>query len=139
MIQTKKHRHKPKRGFTLIELITVIFILAIIMAIMIPNMRRAFYKAKLTGCQSNLRNLATGVHQYSVENEHYPTNLGEISPKYIKNIPTCPKAGTNTYTSGYEVSVDRDHFTIKCSGRNHTVMGLGENEPWYNLENGLGP
>lgn len=129
----------PKKGFTLIELMTVIFILSVIIMIMIPNIRRAFWRARLTGCQSNLRNLATVLHSYAVDHEQYPERLSQIVPKYLGAMPSCPAAEADTYTDGYEWNDDPDAFTIHCSGSNHTPIGLGENEPYYSSIIGLGP
>lgn len=123
----------------MIELITVIFIIAVLASIMIPNMRKAFLRAQLTGCQSNLRNIATAVNQYEVEKKAFPTSLTEITPNYIKIIPTCPSAAVDTYTDGYQVSADSDKYSIHCKGHHHAIVNLGPDEPWYNPERGLGP
>lgn len=132
-------RARKNRGFTLIELITVMFIIAVLASIMIPNMRKAFFRAQLTGCQSNLRNIATAVNQYEVEKKVFPTGLTEITPNYIKTIPTCPSAAKDTYTDGYQVSGTSDQYTLQCKGQNHTLVNLGPDEPWYSPERGLGP
>ncbi len=134
-----KMKIKKQKGFTLVELITVIFIFSVIITIMIPNMRRAFYRARLTGCQSNLRNIATAVQSYMVDTKRYPSSLADLKPNYINAIPTCPAAGKDTYTDGYEVNTSPDQFTIHCSGENHTFLGYGKDEPRYSSKVGLGP
>jgi hypothetical protein len=106
---------------------------------MIPNMRRAFYRAKYTGCVSNLRNLATAMNQYIVEKKVYPDQLTELTPNYIQVIPTCPSAQASSYIQGYEKASEPERFTLRCGGTHHSDMGLRENEPWYNFETGLGP
>lgn len=132
-------RKSSRKGFTMIELITVMFIIAVLASIMIPNMRRAFYRAKMTGCVSNLRNLATAMNQYIVERQVYPDDFGDLAPKYIKMIPTCPSAQADTYTKGYEKDIEPERYTLRCGGINHSDMGLGENEPYFNIDSGLGP
>ncbi len=130
---------KKRKGFTLIELITVMFIFAVLASIMIPNMRRAYFRARLSGCQSNLRNLATAISQYEVDKKHYPDELSEVVPTYIKAVPECPVAEIDTYSEGYLVTTDRDIYTIHCKGENHTIVNLGTDEPWYSPSSGLGP
>jgi prepilin-type N-terminal cleavage/methylation domain-containing protein/prepilin-type processing-associated H-X9-DG protein len=52
------------RGFTLIELLVVIAIIALLMAILMPAMRRVRESAKALSCRSNLRNIGMAVQLY---------------------------------------------------------------------------
>jgi prepilin-type N-terminal cleavage/methylation domain-containing protein/prepilin-type processing-associated H-X9-DG protein len=62
-MQPKKEREL--RGFTLIELLVVIAIIAILAAILFPVFARARENARRSSCQSNLKQLALGFHQYT--------------------------------------------------------------------------
>lgn len=54
----------PQKAFTLIELLTVIAIIALLAAILFPVFSRARENARRTSCQSNLRQMGTAVMQY---------------------------------------------------------------------------
>jgi prepilin-type N-terminal cleavage/methylation domain-containing protein/prepilin-type processing-associated H-X9-DG protein len=54
-----------RRGFTLIELLVVIAIIAILAAILFPVFARARENARRSSCQSNLKQIALGIKQYS--------------------------------------------------------------------------
>ncbi len=57
--------HKSRRAFTLIELLVVIAIIAILAAILFPVFARARENARRASCQSNLKQIALGIIQYT--------------------------------------------------------------------------
>src|SRR2546421_2461834 len=69
-----------KRGFTLVELLTVVGIITILMALLVPALAGARRAAQTTQCASNLRQLIAAMTNYSVENKgNYPGNVGAIN------------------------------------------------------------
>ena len=53
------------KGFTIIELLVVVSIIALLIGILLPAIGKAREQAKLTQSQSNLRNLAAAHATYS--------------------------------------------------------------------------
>ncbi len=131
---------KRERAFMLIELLTVFFIISAIVLITIPNLRWNVDKVNLSVCQSNLKNLSTSLQLYANDYDgEYPDELTKLTPTYIKIIPTCPSAGTPTYIEGYVITDDHKTYTVYCKGKNHVKLGLGEDEPFWSLQEGLKP
>src|SRR5688572_8148086 len=64
------------RAFTLVELLVVIGIIAILIAILLPTVRRARQAAVTTACLSNLRQIGMGFHMYVNENNGWLPSPG---------------------------------------------------------------
>lgn len=62
------------RGFTLVELLVVIGIIALLIGILLPTLSKARAAAARTACQSNVRQLYLGINLYCNDNQDwYPT------------------------------------------------------------------
>jgi len=67
----------PRRGFSLVELITVIGIIAILIGFLMPALSAARRAAQATQCASNMRQLTMALINYSVESKgKFPGNVG---------------------------------------------------------------
>ena len=56
------NRHRP--GFTLLELLVVISIIAVLVTMLAPSLRMVTVEAGLTGCKGNMRTLYQAFLQY---------------------------------------------------------------------------
>jgi len=64
-----KHRKHTKKGFTLIELLVVISIIAVLMAILMPALKRVREQTKRTSCANQVRQQCMALLMYAQEND----------------------------------------------------------------------
>jgi prepilin-type N-terminal cleavage/methylation domain-containing protein len=69
-----------RKGFTLVELLVVIGIIALLIAILMPALQRARDQANRTQCMSNLHQLTTGWLQYATEHKFKIVSSNTGSP-----------------------------------------------------------
>jgi type II secretion system protein G len=94
-----------ERGFTLIELMVVVAIIAILAGILIPNFVNARAQAQTSACESNLRSIATALELVYTDVQSYEPN-GQATfvadpadftnatsgVQYLNNTPKDPAA-----------------------------------------------
>ena len=84
MKNTENHRRQAcrPRGFTLVELLVVIGIIALLISILLPSLNRARQSANATVCLSNLRQMGQGLHMYASNDPNGSLPWGS-SPRHI--------------------------------------------------------
>ena len=114
---------KNKKGFTLIELLIVIAVIAILVAIVIPNFRGIRIQAKQAAAMADLRNLQTACLVYMKFHNVYPTNLDvlpneDMSRRIVNKIPDDP------FKEGYEYGYDE---TGTGENSTYVIWSVGPN------------
>ena len=112
-----KHAQK---GFTLIEIMIVVAIIAILAAIAIPNFISYRKTSQMNACLANQEQIKTACEAYMIKNNAYPESLAKLSDSkngFMKEVPTCPTTkSAYTYTTGTG-SDGAPTFSVSCSSQ----------------------
>jgi len=120
---------KRQRGFTLIEIMVVVVILAVLGALVVPKILENVDKARVTRAQSDIRAIQTALDLYRLDNFKYPTT--EQGLQALVTQPNDPTV-TNWRAGGYLPSLPKDPWgnpyqyqSPGADGRDYDIVSYG--------------
>jgi len=131
---------RGEKGFTLIEVMVVITILAILATLVIPRFMGRTDDARIVAAKVQIKNIEEGLHLYKLDSGNYPTtdqglealvakpNIGEIPKKwreggYIQKVPTDSWGNKFIYLS----PGSHGDFDLSSHGADGETGGEGKN------------
>ena len=102
----KRIKADSNKGFTLIEILIVVAIIAILASIAIPNYLAAQTRSKVSRARAELLTFATALESYYVDNNDYPPDTDHGSGNWQSIYPWIPV----TTPIAYITSIPRDQF-----------------------------
>jgi prepilin-type N-terminal cleavage/methylation domain-containing protein len=92
MLKSRFKYGRRRLGFTLVELLVVIGIIAVLVALLLPAMSAARERARRTACLNNVRQLAAATLIYLNENQQTLPEATSINAPL--ESPLCPRSST---------------------------------------------
>lgn len=102
----KNIKADSNKGFTLIEILIVVAIIAILAAIALPNYLAAQTRSKVSRARAELQTLATALESYYVDNNDYPPDTNHGSGDWQSIYTWIPV----TTPIAYLTSIPRDQY-----------------------------
>jgi len=122
-----RNLYRKEKGFTLVELMIVIIILAILTGIAVPSYMVLRNRARTAAAQSEMKNIATALEMYWADNEHYPVGTAitavesvlEADPIYMNSVPTTDPWKV---AYGYTCATPGTTYTLTSNGGTTAVV-----------------
>jgi type II secretion system protein G len=127
---TKLRKLQKKKGFTLVELLVVVAILAILLVALIPSALGYSDKARDTRAAKDIRNFATVVEAFTATNGDYPeASLDTDNPRSIASVMqskgikwTGDETGVvDPWNNPYYYDLTEDYYCIGSAGKDGTL------------------
>jgi len=93
-------------GVTLIEMMVVLVIIALVAAIIVPNVIGRPDEARMTVAQTDIRSIGSALELYRLDNQTYPTTSQGLEALAVR--PTSPPEPRNWVAGGYLSTVPVD-------------------------------
>ena len=131
-----------RRGFSLIELLLVMVILAVLAAIIVPRFTGRGKQARITAAQTDIRNVQTALTSFEAENDRFPTeaeglealvtepaDLRNWNGPYLERVPKDPWGNKYVYVCPGKHNTDYDLYSFGPNGQEGDDDDIGN---WTN-------
>jgi len=116
----------PHRGFTLVELLVVVTILSLLIALLLPSLRKARKAAQRVACGANLRQLGVATLSYEMANRAFMRGgwLHDAARGRIHAARQQTDYSMHDMWNWYEDYLNGDPEPIDAGGTTHYARGL---------------
>jgi prepilin-type N-terminal cleavage/methylation domain-containing protein/prepilin-type processing-associated H-X9-DG protein len=120
--------HDSRRGFTLVELLVVIALIATLAGLLLPTLGRAKESGRATACLSNLHQIGLALQLYVQDNGNRLPSMRDKSLTATNELPS-PDLVLSNYLGNIHV--------LQCpSDRQNLFQTTGSSYSWNSLLNG---
>ncbi len=113
---------KENKGFTLIEMMIVVAIIAILTAIALPKFNESLAMANTARVQADLQSLDTAIAMYRVQNDTVPQTIADLSD-YI-DVDNIKAPTGDVYIDGVLTSNESgENYSLNADKTNATFLG----------------
>src|ERR1700675_4869263 len=112
----------PGRGFTLLELMVVMWIMVILATLATGGYVRAVDKAHEAALKQDLKDMRKAINDYKLDKEAAPNSLDDlVNGQYLRSIPKDPMTGQSDWsTSGCDSLLSPDQSSGGICDVNYT-------------------
>lgn len=125
-----------RRGFTILELLVAISVLAVLIAIVVPAVQSARGAAQAVSCRNNFRQVGLALQQYVSTHRRFPRTWGTSRSSFVSILPWLDQADMYASLTGPSAAVNRASIrqpsVLICSvdsvaSSRRTATSIGEN------------
>lgn len=120
--------HSLRRGFTLIEILVVVVILAVLAAVVVPAVLGRIKDARISAAISDISNFKTGLANYNLDTGQYPSSDQGLNALLVN--PGVPKWNKPYLENLTKIPADPwgNPYIYKCpseNGQEYDILSAG--------------
>ena len=91
-------RHIGRRGFTLIEMLVVMTLIALLLTLAVPRYFSSLDNGRLSVQKQNLATMRDAIDKFFGDQGRYPDSLDElVTKRYLRQVPIDPVSETSNW------------------------------------------
>lgn len=120
---------RPDAGITLVEMMVVLVIIAVVAALVVPNVMGRPEQARIAAAHTDMRAIASALEMYRLDNRVYPTTQQGLEALVTR--PTIQPVPPNWHADGYLAQLPADPwgnryvYTRPAAGGRFEIVSLG--------------
>ncbi|WP_442838742.1 type II secretion system protein [Acinetobacter baumannii] len=109
-----------KNGFTIVELLVVLAIIALLLSIVVPRYINKIDESKEVALRQNLSSLRHSIDNFYADKGYYPEKLNDLVEKrYLREVPIDPITGERQWKT--TIDSQEGHGIYDVSSFSHNV------------------
>lgn len=117
-------RTESQAGFTLIEIMVVVFILGLLVTLVAPRIIGRTDEARVTKAKADIKAIEDAMNMFKLDNGFYPSSAEGIAA-LVQAPPRAKRFNPDGYLSKVPVDPWGNEYVYGSDGRNVIIVSLG--------------
>lgn len=117
-------RLSQQAGFTLIEIMVVVFILGLLVTLVAPRIIGRTDEARVTKAKADIKAIEEALNMFKLDNGFYP-NSAEGLAALVQGTPRAKRFNPDGYLSKIPIDPWGNEYLYSSDGRDVVVVSLG--------------
>jgi len=121
---------KRSKGFTLVELLVVVGIIALLVTILMPTLGRAMELARRSICGANLNTIGKGMHIYIAEHERFPLRVNSAQGSSVDKEPSWSTQSDDVWSDDLSAQAMQNMWLLIKAGSSEKAFQCASDKEW---------
>jgi general secretion pathway protein G len=117
-------RLSPQAGFTLIEIMVVVFILGLLVTLVAPRIIGRTDQARVTKAKADIKAIEESMNMFKLDNGFFPSSAEGIAA-LVQPPPRAKRFNPDGYLPKVPVDPWGNEYIYQSNGRDTVVLSLG--------------